>query len=96
MSKATGGKAYFAGNWRKERDAFASIREDLGHLYSISYYPQPNPSIGWRTITVKLVGNDMKKYHIRTRNGYRLTQVSSNAMAENAGKPGSGALASAP
>lgn len=72
MSKATGGKAYFAGNWRKEKQAFGSIREDLGHLYSISYYPQPNPNRGWRSISVKLVGKDLQKYHIRTRDGYRL------------------------
>jgi Ca-activated chloride channel homolog len=72
MTKATGGKAYFAKNWRDERQAFASIRDDLGHLYSLSYYPQPNPNRGWRTITVKLAGENMKKYHIRTRNGYRL------------------------
>jgi Ca-activated chloride channel homolog len=74
MSKATGGKAYFAGNWRKEKQAFASIREDLGHLYSISYYPQPNPNRGWRAITVKLNGKDLQKYHIRTRDGYSLVQ----------------------
>ncbi len=75
MSKATGGKAYFAGNWRKERDAFASIREDLGHLYSLSYYPQPNPNRGWRTISVKLATKgDMQKYHLRTRDGYRPLQ----------------------
>ncbi|MGA9063530.1 MAG: VWA domain-containing protein [Terracidiphilus sp.] len=72
MSKVTGGKAYFAGNWRKEKQAFSSIREDLSHLYSISYYPQPNPNHGWRSISVKLVGPDMQKYHIRTRDGYRL------------------------
>ncbi|HVN92487.1 MAG TPA: VWA domain-containing protein [Terracidiphilus sp.] len=72
MSRATGGKAYFAGNWRKEGQAFASIREDLSHLYSVSYYPQPNPNHGWRSITVKLVGPGMEKYHIRTRDGYRL------------------------
>ena len=35
MSKTTGGKAYFAGNWREEQKAFASIREDLAHLYTI-------------------------------------------------------------
>jgi VWFA-related protein len=75
MSKATGGKAYFAGNWRKEKQAFASIREDLGHLYSISYYPQPNPNRGWRAITVKLNGKDLQKYHIRTRDGYSLLQT---------------------
>jgi Ca-activated chloride channel homolog len=77
MSKATGGKAYFAGNWRKEKQAFASIREDLGHLYSISYYPQPNPNRGWRAITVKLNGKDLQKYHIRTRDGYSLLQQTS-------------------
>lgn len=76
MSKATGGKAYFAGNWRKEKQAFASIREDLGHLYSITYYPQLNPNRGWRSISVRLVGPDMQKYHIRTRDGYRLMQTS--------------------
>jgi Ca-activated chloride channel homolog len=74
MSKATGGKAYFAGNWRKEKQAFASIREDLGHLYSISYYPQPNPNRGWRAISVRLAGKDLQKYHIRTRDGYSLLQ----------------------
>jgi VWFA-related protein len=74
MSKETGGKAYFAGNWSKEKQAFTSIREDLGHLYSISYYPQPNPNRGWRTISVKLAGTNLQKYHIRTRDGYRLMQ----------------------
>jgi Ca-activated chloride channel homolog len=71
MTAATGGKAYFAKNWREEKQAFASIRDDLEHLYSLSYYPQPNPNRGWRTITVKLVGEHLGKYHIRTRSGYR-------------------------
>jgi VWFA-related protein len=77
MSKTTGGKAYFAGNWQDEHKAFNSIREDLGHLYTITYYPQPNDNRGWRNIQVKLVGKDMQKYHIRTRDGYRLLQPSS-------------------
>jgi Ca-activated chloride channel family protein len=71
MTAATGGKAYFAKNWREERRAFASIRDDLAHLYSLSYYPQPNPNRGWRAITVKLMGEHQNKYHLRTRNGYR-------------------------
>lgn len=71
MSAATGGKAYFANSWRDEKKAFASIRNDLGHLYSISYYPAANPNHRWRTINVKLVGERLKNYHIRTRNGYR-------------------------
>lgn len=77
MSAATGGKAYFAKNWRDEKKAFASIRNDLGHLYSISYYPAPNPNHGWRGINVKLVGERLKKYHVRTRNGYRPLPVHS-------------------
>ncbi len=98
MSKATGGKAYFAKTWQDESRAFSSILDDLAHLYSISYYPQPNPNFGWRTITVKLAGNDMKKYHIRTRNGYRLqpSQISANASAANTGKPGLGAAPATP
>jgi VWFA-related protein len=75
MSKATGGKAYFSKDWKDEKNAFASIRDDLAHLYALSYYPQPNPNRGWRNITVKLVGKDLQKYHIRTRAGYRLIQT---------------------
>jgi Ca-activated chloride channel homolog len=71
LSAATGGKAYFARSWRDEKQAFASIRDDLAHLYLLSYYPAPNPNRGWRTITVKLADDRLKKYHIRTRNGYR-------------------------
>jgi VWFA-related protein len=71
MSAATGGKAYFAKSWRDEKKAFASIRDDLGHLYALSYYPAPNPNRGWRAITVKLAGERLKKFRIRTRNGYR-------------------------
>jgi Ca-activated chloride channel family protein len=75
MSKATGGKAYFSKDWQDEKQAFASIRDDLAHLYAISYYPQSNNNRGWRSITVKLVGKNLQKYHIRTRAGYRLLQT---------------------
>ncbi len=71
MTAATGGKAYFAKDWKDEHRAFASIRDDLAHLYSLSYYPKPNPNTGWRAITVRLVGDQLKKYKVRTRNGYR-------------------------
>jgi len=72
MTAATGGKAYFAKSWRDEKKAFASIRDDLAHLYSLAYYPQPNPNRGWRSINVKLVGERLRKYRTRTRDGYRL------------------------
>ena len=72
MSKVSGGKAYFAKNWLDEKKAFSSIREDLVHLYTLSYYPQANSNKGWRSIKVRLVGKDLQKYHLRTRDGYRL------------------------
>jgi VWFA-related protein len=71
MTAATGGKAYFAKNWKDEQQAFASIRDDLAHLYSLSYYPKANANNGWRTISVRLVGDALKKYKVRTRSGYR-------------------------
>jgi Ca-activated chloride channel family protein len=71
MTAATGGKAYFAKTWKDEHRAFASIRDDLRHLYSLSYYPKPNPNSGWRAITVKLVGARLRQYKVRTRSGYR-------------------------
>ena len=89
MSKATGGKAYFARNWKDEQDAFASIRDDLAHLYALSYYPQPNPNRGWRTITVKLVGKNLQHYRVRTRTGYRLleTQVAAPDLSPAESEP---------
>jgi len=83
VSKGSGGKAYFAKNWLQEKQAFGSIREDLFHLYTLSYYPQPNPNRGWRSIKVKLVGKDLQKYHIRTRDGYRLLPAPANPINDN-------------
>jgi VWFA-related protein len=71
MSANTGGTAYFAKNWRDEDQAFSAIREDLTHLYVLSYYPQANPNRGWRKITVKLNGKNLSRYMVRTRSGYR-------------------------
>jgi VWFA-related protein len=90
MSKATGGKAYFARNWREEKQAFSAIKDDLAHLYTLSYYPQANPNRGWRSIKVQLVGKNLGKYHLRTRDGYSLLQqaeVINETEAESASDP---------
>ena len=71
MSGSTGGKSYFAKDWQDEQKAFAAIRDDLAHLYTLTYYPQPNPNYGWRSISVKLNGQPYKDCHIRARAGYR-------------------------
>jgi Ca-activated chloride channel homolog len=93
MTAATGGKAYFAKNWKDEHQAFASIRDDLAHLYSLSYYPKFNPNTGWRSITVKLMGDRLKNYKVRTRKGYRpqpsrFSAVEKTAISESPGSVG--------
>jgi len=84
MTAATGGKAYFAKTWKDEKRAFASIRDDLAHLYTLNYYPKANPNRGWRAIQVKIVGERDRKYHIRTRNGYRPLPARFAASASSA------------
>jgi hypothetical protein len=93
MSAATGGEAYFAKTWKQQQKAFASIRNDLAHLYSLSYYPQANPNRGWRAITVKLVGDRAKGCRVRTRNGYR--PQSTHVAAESVAPPSGAEPASA-
>jgi VWFA-related protein len=71
MAASTGGKSYFAKDWQDQAKAFASIRDDLAHLYTLTYYPQANPNFGWRSISVKLKGPAYKDYRVRARSGYR-------------------------
>jgi Ca-activated chloride channel family protein len=71
ITQRTGGRAYFAKTWQKQTEAFQSIRQELGHAYIVSYYPQPNPNEGWRSINVELTGDAAKKYRVLTRSGYR-------------------------
>jgi Ca-activated chloride channel family protein len=78
ISSSTGGELYFAKNWTEEKNAFAAIRNDLSHLYTLYYYPQANPNRGWRAISVKLKGPGMGKYRIRARSGYRPLPVHTN------------------
>jgi VWFA-related protein len=90
MSKVSGGKAYFAKNWREEKEAFGFIREDLVHLYTLSYYPQANPNRGWRSIKVRLVGKELQKYRLRTRDGYRLLPVTPGPVEDFTGSKSEG------
>lgn len=71
ITTTTGGKSYFAKTWQKQVEAFESIREDLGNSYTVTYYPQPNPNEGFRSIRVEFSSDSMKKYKIRARPGYR-------------------------
>lgn len=73
IAERTGGQAYFARSWQKQVEAFESIREDLGNSYTITYYPQVNPNMDFREISVELKQDPRtkKKYNIRVRPGYK-------------------------
>jgi hypothetical protein len=71
LTARTGGRAYFAKTWQRQSEAFVSIKEELASSYTLTYYPQPNPNGGWRSITVDLVGDSLRRHRIRTRSGYR-------------------------
>jgi Ca-activated chloride channel homolog len=95
LSSRTGGKTYFARNWRKQNEAFHAIREDLAHLYLLGYYPAPNANSNWRSITVDLVGDQGKKFRIRTRSGYRPKHrggAEQQMISGSGGMDGGGAL----
>ncbi len=71
ITQRTGGKAYFAKTWQRQSEAFVEIREELDSSYTVTYYPQPNPNRGWRSIQVELTGAEQRRYRVRTRAGYR-------------------------
>lgn len=71
ITRRTGGRAFFAKTWQRQSEAFVSIKDELASSYTLTYYPQNNPNGNWRNIEVELVGDDLKRYRIRTRNGYR-------------------------
>ncbi len=71
ITARTGGRAFFAKTWQRQSEAFVSIREELASSYTLTYYPQSNPNVGWRNIEVQLVGENLRRHRIRTRNGYR-------------------------
>ncbi len=71
ITARTGGRAFFAKTWQKQTEAFHSIRDELRHVYTISYYPQPNPNEGWRSVAVELSGDAARRFRVRTRQGYR-------------------------
>ncbi len=72
IAERTGGQAYFARSWQKQVEAFEAIREDLGNSYTITYYPQANPNMDFRQITVELTPDPQgRKLKIRARPGYK-------------------------
>lgn len=74
ITSRTGGKAYWAKTWQKQVEAFESIRDDLGNMYTVTYYPAQNPNEGFRKIEVQLVNDAGRKLRVKARSGYRPRQ----------------------
>src|SRR2546423_10898724 len=69
LAEKSGGSYIDTPGGQELRDAFASVAEELGHQYTISYRPLNRARDGkWRAIQVKLSKPDVT---VRTRKGYR-------------------------
>jgi Ca-activated chloride channel family protein len=69
LADKSGGRYIASPGGTELREAFASIAEELGHQYTISYRPLNRDRDGrWRAIQVKL---DRPNATVRTRKGYR-------------------------
>jgi Ca-activated chloride channel family protein len=70
LTTHSGGKLYWASNWQKQAEAFASIHQDIGSSYTVSYYPASNANTGFRHIQIEVRSEAGRKYHVRVRPGY--------------------------
>ena len=69
MARASGGKAFAAGNLQETRAAFAQIANEIGTQYSLGYYPVNKTRDGrFRQIKVELRG--VNGASVRAREGY--------------------------
>jgi Ca-activated chloride channel homolog len=72
LTARTGGQLFWAQTWRKQAEAFSSIREDLASSYTVAYYPSPSSAQAFRKISVDVVSDTGKRYRIRARVGYHV------------------------
>lgn len=72
IATVSGGRAFFSNDLSRLDAAFADILEDLRNQYLISYpAPDSQRNDEWHTIKVEVPGGT---YHVRARQGYRLSQ----------------------
>ena len=72
LADVSGGRAFFTDDQKKLETVFTQILEDIRNQYLLAYPTPDNARNGaWHTIKVQ-AGNG--KYHVRARQGYRLTR----------------------
>lgn len=74
LTASTGGKAYFAPGWQKQKLAFEAIGDDLRSSYLITYYSD-NTDQSYRSIDVRISGDRAHGYRVRARRGYHPASV---------------------
>ena len=71
LTSLTGGEIYWARDWQRQAQAFASVRERIDSTYTFAYYPAPNPNQEFRTIRVEVISVPGNRYRVGARSGYR-------------------------
>lgn len=72
LATTSGGRAFFSNDPSKLDKIFTEILEDLHHQYLLAYPAPDNQRDGkWHRLSVEVGGG---KYHVRARQGYRLTR----------------------
>jgi VWFA-related protein len=72
IASVSGGRAFFSSELSRLDGVFTEILEDLRNQYLLSYpAPDSDRNDRWHTIKVEVAGG---KYHVRARQGYRLTR----------------------
>jgi Ca-activated chloride channel homolog len=74
LAEKTGGRTFFASDWRRQRAAFESIDRDLNNTYQITYYPSQKADAAYRKIDVRVTSETGHTFHVRTREGYRVSR----------------------
>ncbi len=72
LADVSGGRAFFSDDRAKLGAMFAEILEDIRNQYLLAYPAPDNARNGaWHALRVQVAGG---KYHVRARQGYRLTR----------------------
>jgi VWFA-related protein len=71
LAETSGGRSFFSQDPQKLDAIFAEIMEDIRNQYLLAYpAPSDKRDGAWHRIQVQAGGG---KYHVRARQGYRLT-----------------------
>lgn len=71
VTDRTGGRFLVSLAWQSHRAAFASIGEEIRRYYTLTYYPEGNENLDFRTIDVRIVNENGERLQVRARRGYR-------------------------